>query len=191
MSRLKQALKPGDRVRLVYMDGETSIPQGTEGTVVKAFELFGDMQYGVEWDNGSKLDLISSSDAWVKLEPNTIKESDDDVFLKNIDTFRYFKMKFFKDYLLKLRECGVTNMLGASPYLYMGRERMETDFNYHNVDNEICDEVLELADKAKDELIKGTVKFMNENDLELDIDRVSRYAKKFANSILILYIHLL
>ena len=135
--------------------------------------------------------MISSSDAWVKLDPNTIKESDNDVFLKNIDTFRYFKMKFFKDYLLKLRECGVTNMLGASPYLYMGRERMETDFNYHNVDNEICDEVLELADKAKDELIKGTVKFMNENDLELDIDRVSRYAKKFANSILILYIHLL
>jgi hypothetical protein len=72
----------------------------------------------------------------------------------------------------------------------MGRERMETDFNYHNADNEICDEVLELADKAKDELIKGTIKFMNENDLELDIDRVSRYAKKFANSILILYMNL-
>jgi hypothetical protein len=188
---INQELKSGDRIKLLYMEDETSIDMGTEGTVVGVAKIFGETQYSVDWDNGSKLSLIKGVDAWVKLKPNTIKESEDDVFLQNIDAFRYFKMKFFKNYLLKLRECGATNMFGASPYLYMGREKMETDFNYHNVDSEICEEVLELADKAKDELIKGTIKFMNENNLEIDVNRVSRYAKKLANSILIVYMHLI
>jgi len=188
---IKQELNVGDRVKLLYMDGETSIEPGTEGTVVKVFELFGTTQYGVDWDNGSKLDLITSSDAWKKIGPKRIDESfNEDPFYQNVDTFRFFKMKFFQEYLKKLRECGVTNMFGAAPYLYMGRQRMKVDFNYNNVENEICDEVLEMADQAQSEMINGVIKYMNENNREIEIEKVNRNVQKFATSIVVLYMNL-
>jgi hypothetical protein len=69
---LNPKLNPGDRVRLVYMSGEMLTP-GTWGTVKRAYELFGDDQYDVTWDDGNKenigktistLSLISGEDAW-------------------------------------------------------------------------------------------------------------------------------
>lgn len=69
---LNPKLNPGDRVRLVYMSGEMLTP-GTWGTVTRSYELFGDDQYDVTWDNGNKenvgkiistLSLISGEDAW-------------------------------------------------------------------------------------------------------------------------------
>ena len=188
---IKQELNVGDRVKLLYMDGETSIEPGTEGTVVKSLVLFGTKQYAVKWDNGSELDLISSVDAWKKIEPKKLDEAfNEDPFYQNIDTFRFFKMKFFQEFLKKLRECGVTNMFGAAPYLYMGRQRMEVDFNYNNVENEICDEVLEMADQAQSEMINGVIKYMNENNREIEIEKVNRNVQKFATSIVVLYMNL-
>ena len=69
---LNPKLKEGDRVRLLYMEGE-SISPGTWGTVKTVSHVFGDDQYTVFWDDGdknnvgevfSKLALISSQDAW-------------------------------------------------------------------------------------------------------------------------------
>jgi hypothetical protein len=54
------------------MSGEMLTP-GTWGTVTRAYELFGDEQYDVTWDDGNKenigktistLSLISGEDAW-------------------------------------------------------------------------------------------------------------------------------
>lgn len=65
-------LKPGDRVRIIYMEGETLTP-GTWGTVLSHSVLFGDDQYYVSWDDGdkdnvgeliSKLAIISNEDVW-------------------------------------------------------------------------------------------------------------------------------
>ena len=188
---INQELNVGDRVKLLYMDGETYIEPGTEGTVVKSFELFGTKQYGVEWDNGSKLGLIADSDAWKKIEPKKLDEAfNEDPFYQNIDTFKFFKMKFFQEFLKKLRECGVTNMFGAAPYLYMGRQRMEVDFNYNNVESYVCDDVLDMADKAQSEMINGVIKYMNENNKEIEIEKVNRNVQKFATSIVVLYINL-
>ena len=57
-------LKPGDRVILLHMDGETSVLPGSWGTVTRAYVLFGTEQYDVDWDNGSKLSLIGDTDMW-------------------------------------------------------------------------------------------------------------------------------
>ena len=57
-------LKPGDRVVLLHMGGETSVLPGTWGTVTKSYELFGTDQYDVKWDNGSSLSLIGDEDMW-------------------------------------------------------------------------------------------------------------------------------
>jgi hypothetical protein len=67
-----EKLKPGDRVRLLYMEGESLSP-GTWGTVKTVSHVFGDDQYVVFWDDGdqdnvgeeiSSLALISSTDIW-------------------------------------------------------------------------------------------------------------------------------
>ena len=194
---INQELKPGDRVKLLFMEDE-SIETGTEGTVTKSFELFGDKQYEVDWDNGSKLSLISSVDAWKKIESKKITESSsiegmeekNKKFLENIDVFQNFKMKFFKDYLLTLRDCGVTNMLGASPYLYMGKDRMETDFRYHNVENEICDEVLEKANLSQAYMITGVIKLLESKNKEDSLENINRYLRMYSQKILMTYINL-
>lgn len=69
---LNPELKPGDRVRLLYMDGETLLPK-TWGIVLTKYDLFGSTDYSVLWDDGDKdnvgkrisqLNLISDTDAW-------------------------------------------------------------------------------------------------------------------------------
>lgn len=75
---LNPKLKPGDRIVCYYMEGDTiSVPIGTTGTVKKIVQVpFGlGLQYNVEWDNGSRLDLIPESDAWDFEEENVLKES--------------------------------------------------------------------------------------------------------------------
>mgnify|MGYP006326297295 FL=1 len=57
-------LEKGDRVCLLYMSGEISMNPGECGTVTSVDTIFGDIQYGVKWDNGSSLALLSDTDAW-------------------------------------------------------------------------------------------------------------------------------
>ena len=196
---LNPKLKKGDRVICLQMEDEfSSVPPGTTGTVERVSEVFGITQYNVRWDNGSSLALLSDVDAWdsednYKKRRKKITESSEanDVFLKNIDVFQNFKMKFFKEYLLKLKECGVTNMLGAAPYLYMGRDRMVIDFKYHRKDDEICDEVLELANIAQAEMIAGVIKLIESKNKEVELDSINRNLKLYSQKILQNYIYLL
>ena len=189
-------LKKGDRVVCLQMEDEfSSVPPGTAGTVERVSEVFGTTQYNVRWDNGSSLALLDDVDAWdfeerIKKRNKRINESND-VFLKNIDVFKHFKMKFFRDYLLKLRDCGVTNMFGASPYLYMGRDRMKIDFQYHRKDDEICDEVLELANLAQAEMITGVMKLLESQGKEPNLDNINRNIRTYSTKILENYMHLL
>jgi hypothetical protein len=195
---INQELKPGDRIKLLFMEDETSIEPGMEGTVTGVLQIFGDTQYNVDWDNGSKLALISGVDAWTKAKPKKIIESSNlegmseknKYFSENVDLFQNFKMKFLKDYLLTLRDCGVTNMLGASPYLYMGKDRMKINFSYHNVENEICDEVLEKSNLAQAEMIAGVIKLLESKNKEVSLENINRYLRTYSQKILMMYINL-
>lgn len=115
-------------------------------------------------------------------------ESESEKFKKlieNIDVFKFFKMSFFHKYLITLRDSGITNMWGASPYLYMGKERINHEFKYENIPNEESfDELLDMADESRDEMIRGTLKFLESKDKEIDINNVERYIQKFAQKIL-------
>ena len=180
-------LKPGERVILLHMDGETSVLPGTWGTVKRAYELFGTDQYDVEWDNGSKLSLIGDEDMWDNKErkKKTIKEDDrDKFFMNNIDVFKYFNMKFLKKYLLMIRESSITNMYGASPYLYMGRERIEHEFKYKDIPNEEkFDELLDMADQAQSEMVHGIIKYLEANGKEADLQQINRELRRFSQAV--------
>jgi hypothetical protein len=60
----------GDIIMCYHMEHETTVPPGTKGVVTKVqkdpFEP-DDLMISVDWENGSKLSLISSTDAWKKL----------------------------------------------------------------------------------------------------------------------------
>ena len=96
----KPELKEGDRVVCIDMIGESSVMYGDWGTVTSVDNVFGVKQYGVNWDNGSHLSLLSDIDIWATELPTRKKkltENDkNDFFMKNIDVFKYFNMKFFK-----------------------------------------------------------------------------------------------
>jgi hypothetical protein len=185
-------LKKGDRVVLLHMSGESSVPDGTHGTVYSVDKVFGDVQYGVEWDNGSKLALLSDTDMWDKEERFKVKkkitEDIDKFVMDNIDVFKHFNMKFLKKYLLMIRKASFTNMYGASPYLYMGRERIEHEFKYKDIHNEEAfEEVLNHANQAQAEMINGVINYLEDKGIEEDMSSINRYLQRFAAKIVQTY----
>jgi hypothetical protein len=190
-------LKIGDRVVLLHMDGETSIMPGERGEVTGKANVLGDIQYSVDWDNGSKLSLISGVDIWDTEENfkkrKTLKKKDitetsgeyekNKSFMKNIDVFKFFKMKFLNDYLKMVRESGITNMFGASPYLYIGREKIEQEMEYKDLEGEQFESMLENADEARDYMIQGTVKWLESNNKEVSVENVKTYLPRFATKV--------
>jgi len=184
-------LKKGDRVSLLYMSGEISMSPGECGTVTSVDNVFGDTQYGVNWDNGSRLALLTDTDAW-KYEKKQIKESElakMSFAHKNEDMFRFFKIGFFRKYLLAIRKSGIVNMFEAPPYLWMGKERIEHEFKYKRIPNEEgFEEVLDMANQAQAEMINGVIKYLEENEIDENMDNINRYLRRFAPKIVESYI---
>lgn len=194
-------LKIGDTVILLHMDGETSIPPGTKGKVLSHSRVFGDDQYTVKWENGSTLAIISSVDLWDTEEnrqskkKKDIKEADEversKKFIKNINVFKFFNMKFLNEYLKKVRESGITNMFGASPYLYLGKDRIEHEFKYKTIGNEEAfEEVLEMANLAQSEMIRGVMNVLDHEGKEHDLNIINRYIQRYSHMVLENYMNL-
>ena len=153
-----------------------------------------DIYYDVEWDKGTKLPLMRNSDRWMKeknLRKNrsTVDESviaitkkdflNENFYAENKDFFKYFNWSLIRRYLTKLRDSGVTNMMGAMPYLYLGSERVEHLHKYDFGDDDdmrksAFDEVVEMADQIKNEMISGTMKVLESEDKEITPRSVER-----------------
>ena len=144
------------------------------------------MIYNVKWDEGSTLYLLSVTDAWKKIE--SIKENSFESakwFLDNRAIAENFNTRFLGEYLEKVRESGITNMFGASQYLYMGKERLEHEFKYKDVGNdEAFEEVLEMSDKSQHEMINGVMKILEKEKKEMDINVINRYIQRYATLVL-------
>ena len=196
-SELNPRLKEGDRVICYHMDGETGVPPGTEGTVTKIsrdpFEPNDDeLIIGVNWDNGSTLALVSVTDAWKKPKEK-IQESTGsvtyDYFSKNPEIFEHFDWRFLREFLYKLRESGVVNMLQSRPFLYSGKQWIDRYHGENQEDNEPFQEVLDMADKSKDKMIQGLLNYMESKNIDMDdMGKVNHLIEKFASKIVNLYI---
>ena len=141
MTKIKRELNPtlksGDRIMCLHMDGETSVPMGTTGTVRDVvrdpFEDNGQI-INVKWDNDSTLSLVSVTDQWIKEPVDKLQEQLDsgyDFFQKNSEIFDNFDYRFLNIYLKKLRDAGPVNMFESTPFLYSGREWID---RYHGED---------------------------------------------------------
>jgi len=180
----------GDRIILVYMRGESEIVAGDKG-VVTGFEFLprNELKINIDWDNGSKLPLLSNEDLWIKSKPKRITEQPlEDMLLRNVDAFNYFNLNFLLKYLKKVAKSGVVNMYESPPFLYMGKKSINRYYGENREDDELFIEVLNLADEAKDKMIMGTMKYMGEKNLDLDdISQIERNVKKFAIKIFEIY----
>lgn len=193
---LNPKLKVGDLIVCYHMDGETSVPPGTTGVVKKIgrdpFEEDGEL-IEVEWENGSRLALVSTVDAWKKIQQDTIEEQHDpwDVIIKNEDIFKHFDWRWLEQFLYKLRDTGIVNMLGSSPLLYAGSKHIDRYYGEGREDDEEFQEFLQEADKAKDKIVQGIISYMIEHNKDLDnMDEVNRLASLFSKKILSIYIAL-
>ena len=186
-------LKVGDRICLLYMSGELSMNPGECGVVKSVDNVFGDIQYGVKWDNGSNLALLSDTDAW-KFEKKQIKEDELDrmnVLYKNIDVFKFFKMGFLHKYLLLVRKASIVNMFQSPPYLWMGSERIKHEYKYKDIHNEEAfDEMVVMSDQAQAEMINGVINYLESEGIEENMDNINKYLRRFATMIVQNYMHI-
>jgi len=199
MSKSKKELNPklvkGDRIMCLHMDGETGVPMGTTGTVRSAtkdpFEPDSEI-INVNWDNGSTLGLLSVTDRWVKVAQETLEEqagtSEYEYFSKTPEIFDNFDWRFLREFLNKLREASPVNMLQSQPFLYSGKEWIDRYYGENQEDNEDFQEVLEMADEAKNKMIQGVLKYMESEGIEIELDKVNGLIRRFASKILNLYI---
>jgi hypothetical protein len=79
-------------------------------------------------------------------------------------------------------------MLQSQPFLYSGREWIDRYYGENREDNEDFQEVLEMADEAKNKMIQGVLKYMESKDIEIELDKVNRLIGQFSSKILNLYI---
>jgi hypothetical protein len=93
--------------------------------------------------------------------------------------------------LEKVRESGITNMFGASPYLYLGKERIEHEFKYHDINNEEAfEKMLSMANQAQAEMVNGVINYLESKGIEENMDNINRYLRKFATMIVQNYMHI-
>jgi hypothetical protein len=83
-------------------------------------------------------------------------------------------------------------MLGAAPYLWMGKERIEHEFKYKNIPNEdLFQEVLDMANEAQSVMINGTIKILEKQGRDLSIERINSELARNASKIIMWYVHVL
>jgi len=204
--KINPRLEEGDRIVLIMMPGETSVSYGDRGTISKVNHASSFIQYFVQWDNGSTLALIedlgdesNTIDKWMKEDDfdnlmyskkrKNLGESDQrqkmEHLMSNVEVFRTFDRQFLFAFLEKLRESGITNMFGAAPYLYMGSDRIASVHKYdENKDDDAFDELVEMADEAKDKMIQGAVKVLEKEGKEITVESVSRVIKRYSSKVL-------
>lgn len=197
--QLNPELKVGDRIMCYHMDGETSVPPGTLGTVKNIssdpFESENESLIGVDWDNGSKLALVTSTDAWKLVPQESIKESDISgnphwkFVTQNPDVFEHFDWRWFRQYLKLVRDSGIINMYAASPLLYMGKDSIDRYYGEGRDDQEEFQSVLDGAEESKNKIIQGVMSYLRSkgNDFD-DMSEFNRLARKFSEKILSMYI---
>ena len=80
-------------------------------------------------------------------------------------------------------------MFQAAPFLYSGKQWVDRYYGENQEDNEPFQELLEMADEAKDKMVQGLVKYMSSKDMEMDdMDRINHLLHKLAMKINQLYI---
>ena len=184
-------LKIGDKVRCLLMkDDELSVPPGTMGIVERISSFGKEKHYYVKWENGSTLALLSDADLWDKGQPKKNKESNEllevnmKFILRNEEVWKFFNVKLITKFLEALRSSGVINMFGASPLLYMGRDKIERKFeDEYGSDSDDFQNVLDMANDVQADLIHGVIEILNKEGKEESLENINNYLRKYSTKL--------
>jgi hypothetical protein len=200
-SKLNPELKVGDTIRLIHMDDPFSpITVGTTGKVTRKnkdpFSKEGEFMYGVDWENGRSLNLMPE-DSWMIVDQlleqvggNPDRYKDIVNLLKKLSGSDLRKLNQF---LLDLRDSGITNMWGAAPFIYSGRDWIENWVkaeNFKNTnrlelpeDNENLDEVLDKADEMRNIMARGAMNAVRNSEDDLNLNQINDELFKLAKEV--------
>lgn len=179
-------VKVGDRISLLYMEDEFDVNPREKGTVMSVsrdpFETDECYIISVKWDGGSTLSLLSCRDVYRLIESKVNEQTDSgrseqqiDFIINNRDVVLNFNRQKIFEYLDVLRKSGVINMFGAAPFLFSGRDWIDRYYGENEENNEEFQEVLEMADDIKNEMILGMLKTFKDNTPALgDMDHLIR-----------------
>jgi hypothetical protein len=209
MSKLNPELKKGDRIVLVYMDGETLGP-GTKGEVLEIGNApkfspkdLGYM-YNVQWfdEDGnpiSKLSLLPETDAWIfdkdsKIE--NIQEIDfknlDDLILKGdfLAVFSKKELEKVYEFLELERQIGSHNMaMEGGKFLLMGPDYIRDFFklqSYHikpDKEKEIL--IKKLINRSEDIynlFIRASMEYLDNKKIKYSLKDVQKTMVRLATT---------
>lgn len=191
---IKPKLNLGDKIILIQMDDDYDpVSPGTKGEVIgiekEHWGNEGGEKIYVKWEDGRNLPILSDVDIWIHDKKKMNEDISD--FITNRQNFpvlKNFDWSFLTNYLTKVRDSGIINMFGAAPLLYSGKDHIERYHGEGREDDESFNEVLELADEAKQKMIEGVVKYLNSKGNKWDISDANREVRKFSQKLLEFYI---
>lgn len=160
-------LKEGDKIVLVYMDGE-SLDPGTKGTVIGIEKVPSfspnDLGYAykVDWYDESdgrsisRLLLLPETDFWMYDYDNIQEafrfsngndENSTEEEYNFISLFKKSDFKRFLDYVELIRQSGLVNMFQSAQFYGNGREYLQKFIDLHTHGDEMDDEKEEIYEK--------------------------------------------
>ena len=202
-------LQKGDRVVVLKMsDPYSAVPPGTAGTVLSSSNVFGDDLYYVDWDNGSRLNLISGEDIWLyeddfnnrrkrrtesvkpkkKLTESQKALSDFVLQKQNRQILKNYNWRILRLFLTAIRATGIVNMLESGYFLSCGKERLEHFIKYKNISNKnALKYAIEHADEVRTVMISGAMTMLEDDDKEITPQSVDRRMRRDTTTIMEIY----
>lgn len=128
----------------------------------------------------------------------TVNESYDSLSVDNLmnlkDLFKHSKEKIFFEFLTKIRNSGIINMLESSQFLLSGPEYLRKFIEFDEIkrgepyDEDMVEELLYLSKKTKDEILRMTFAIIEEQGGDYSDSNINKVARDLAKKALIYYI---
>lgn len=110
------------------------------------------------------------------------------------DIFKHSEEKIFFDFLKKIRESGIVNMFESTQFIYSGSKYLKKFIEFDEMktgreyDEDMVEELLDLADQSKSEMINTAINILDEKGVELSADNINKELRRLANLALRYYI---
>lgn len=96
-----------------------------------------------------------------------------------------YQLKKIFEYLNTLQKTGITNMFGTTPYLYGGREWIQKQIDYFDIEeDENVEKLLDMADEIKNNIISGALKRQEREETNNFIRSIERRIQQESKDIL-------
>lgn len=108
-----------------------------------------------------------------------------EILIKYSELVGKYPLKKIFEYLNILQKIGITNMFGATPYLYGGRDWIQKQIDYFDIEeDENVEKLLDMADEIKDSIISGALKRQEREETNNFIRSVERRVQQESKDIL-------